>query len=1799
MKKSVKRSRRAIIVLGMHRSGTSALARTLNLCGVDLGSSLMPPGPEDNVKGFWEHMDIYQTNEKLLEELNSSWDDVRSLPEGWRNSDAAQRYKLEIISILERDFFNSSFWGVKDPRICRFLPLWRPLLEQTGSKPHFLIIVRNPLEVVSSLAKREGFSKGKSCLLWLKHLMESEKGTRNSSRIFVTYEELLSDWKGLMSRVQRFFRFRWPNTLKKAGPEIDAFLENSLRHNRVTDSILIKDKSLSKWIKDSYLALTDTIPNGDGRLIKTLDAIETELKETSILYEPAFTDIWKKYLDNNDRLRERNQQVNDIKNRIEELGQEKRYLQSSIDQLQTYINEKNEHIQQLDVGVKGLTTQLAERDEVVTGLTTQLAERDEAINGLNTQLTEQNEAVAGLTAQLTERDETVEGLSTQLTERDEKVEGLSTKLAERDETLEGLTAQLTEQDEKVNDLRTQLTERDEKVEGLNTQLTERDEKVNGLTAQLAEQDEKVEELNTQLTERDEKVNSLTAQLTEQDEKVEELNTQLTERDEKVNSLTAQLTERDEKITDLTAQIAERDNELNYILNSNSWRLTRSLRAIRRWLITIPNRLLRRYISSAARAIWDNLPISVKGKLKFKNILFRMFPVFFKHTIAYHDWKTFNSVSTPQVSTSLQQETSQTILQHVTSDEEYIYRAYRRPEEQASYKPEEKSNTNPPNTTTKLLAFYFPQYHPFEENDKFWGKGFTEWTSTTKALPLFEGQYQPRLPGELGFYDTRIKEVMIRQIELAKQHGIYGFCFHHYFFDGKPVMRVPFNQIMTNKDLDIPFCLHWANEPWTIRWDGFAEKGGVLLDQHHTPEDDFLFFKDIEPALKDERYIRINNRPLLIIYRPSLFPDIKSTIKRWRELGHKSGIGELFLAVMQTGFDGNVNPRDIGFDAAIEYPPHNIRAVNLKDKVNLFDSNFQGSILSYSEMVKGALERPAPDYKLFRGVMPDWDCTPRRRNPDIFIGSSPEKYQRWLEGACSYTQKHLPTEERFIFINAWNEWAEGAYLEPDQRYGYAYLNATAKALINKNSYKLAVVIHIYYTDLISEFVGYLKNIPFDFDLYVSTTHSEEVSVRSELETNFPDKYILVKGVSNTGFDVAPFLLDFKGVYDKYDLICKVHSKKSLHWDDHHIWRRYLMENLLGSKYIVEKIIDSFKTNPNLGVLFPENFPSLKGWIGWGENFKKAKPLLKKMGIKISEEDRLEYPASTMFWFRPDALTQLYKLKLKKKDFTEKPQTKRDGTLAHTLERLVLLSTVKQGYTWEKALFTKPGQKSQNAPRESSKINFGKIAVVTHLFYTDLLNEFIIYYKNIPCKFDLFLSTIPKKVEYVSEKLKTHFPNHKIDVRGVVNKGRDMAPFVVEFSRTYKQYDIICFTHTKKSDYNAKYNYLDWRRYLLDNILGSQYDVENILSDFQKNPKLGLLFPEYFPPISDNVEWGSNFEMSSNLLSRMNISITQNDKLEFPAGSMFWFRPQALAPLFNIGLTLDDFEELSEKKTDGTLAHAIERLPVFIAEHQGFKCKKVMFKRYSQSSNVQDPKKTIVPSNNDVVYSQKGYCPVCLNDSEFESRHAWLRDHYRCINCNSLPRERALFNVLNKLFPSWEKMTIHEAAPANGHFSTRCIKYSSSQFYPHKPLGEMVNGFRNENIEKLTFNDDNFDYFVCLDVLEHIFDPEAAVKEMLRVVKPGGAVIFTVPIQKELSKSIQRSKLDKQGQIIHLLPADYHGNPIGDGRSLVTWDYGKDFYSLLKTWSEKYNVKVTEVNEQKPDLGIEGDFLNVFVLNKFKS
>lgn len=347
---------------------------------------------------------------------------------------------------------------------------------------------------------------------------------------------------------------------------------------------------------------------------------------------------------------------------------------------------------------------------------------------------------------------------------------------------------------------------------------------------------------------------------------------------------------------------------------------------------------------------------------------------------------------------------------------------------------------------RLIAFYLPQFHPLEINNKIWEEGFTEWTNVSKAIPQFKGHYQPRLPGELGFYDLRLKEVQKRQMELARQHGIYGFCYYHYWFAGKRVMERPVQQILDNPDLDLPFCLCWANESWTRHWDG--GKKDVLIPQDHSPEDDIAFIQEIEPALKDTRYIRINGKPLLILYRPMLIPDPAATAKRWREYARDNNIGDIYIVgVASFGFS---NYKDIGFDGLVQFPPHNIKCQNINNKKTFYNLDFRGEVFDYTHAVAEALSELSPGQNVFPGVMMEWDNEARKPGRGCaYHGCTPEIYRQWLDAASHYVIENKGENERFVFINAWNEWAEGTYLEPDRKYGYAYLSATAN-VVEKHS-----------------------------------------------------------------------------------------------------------------------------------------------------------------------------------------------------------------------------------------------------------------------------------------------------------------------------------------------------------------------------------------------------------------------------------------------------------------------------------------------------------------------------------------------------------------------------------------------------------------------------------------------------------------------------------------------------------------------------------------------------------------------------
>lgn len=350
---------------------------------------------------------------------------------------------------------------------------------------------------------------------------------------------------------------------------------------------------------------------------------------------------------------------------------------------------------------------------------------------------------------------------------------------------------------------------------------------------------------------------------------------------------------------------------------------------------------------------------------------------------------------------------------------------------------------------KPIAMYLPQFHPIPENDEWWGKGFTEWRNVTKAKPLFKGHLQPHLPADLGFYDLRLSESRQEQAAMAKAYGIHGFCYYHYWFNGRRILHRPFQEVFESGQPDFPFMLCWANENWTRRWDGADHE--ILLEQKYNQDDDLKHIKVLLQYFKDPRYIKLNGKPVFIIYRPHLLPNIQKTITTWRQEAAKEGM-ELYLCKMEFNHLTVSNPKGLGFDAGIAFEPF-FSALPKIDEESFFEKiirklftkknsiYWQHQIFDYEQLVEAFKKRALPTYEIIPGVSPCFDNSPRvPKSATLFKNCSPELYREWLMNVASRIID-LNSESKFIFINAWNEWAEGNHLEPCQHWGLQYLEAT--------------------------------------------------------------------------------------------------------------------------------------------------------------------------------------------------------------------------------------------------------------------------------------------------------------------------------------------------------------------------------------------------------------------------------------------------------------------------------------------------------------------------------------------------------------------------------------------------------------------------------------------------------------------------------------------------------------------------------------------------------------------------------------
>jgi len=356
---------------------------------------------------------------------------------------------------------------------------------------------------------------------------------------------------------------------------------------------------------------------------------------------------------------------------------------------------------------------------------------------------------------------------------------------------------------------------------------------------------------------------------------------------------------------------------------------------------------------------------------------------------------------------------------------------------------------------RLIAINLPQFHPFKENDEWWGKGFTEWTNVVKARPRFQGHYQPHLPADTGFYDLRLPEARQMQADMAKEYGIYGFCYYHYWFNGKQLMERPVKEILESQKPDFPFMLCWANENWTRAWNG--EQKEILIKQEYSEKDDIVHMEYLcTNVFKDSRYIKINGKPFFVVYRPNIIPDIHKTISTWRNIAKKHNI-DLYLGFMRAEKEQGPDLLRKGFDVSIDFHPHmEIRKkwwLDINAWIDGFREHFlrrkdyiMPTLYDYNKYTKAIMSQQKPSYKQYPGITPGWDNSARRvgKSFHALTNSTPAAYGKWLHHILN-TFKPFSEEENFIFINAWNEWAEGNHLEPDQKWGLAYLEETKKQL----------------------------------------------------------------------------------------------------------------------------------------------------------------------------------------------------------------------------------------------------------------------------------------------------------------------------------------------------------------------------------------------------------------------------------------------------------------------------------------------------------------------------------------------------------------------------------------------------------------------------------------------------------------------------------------------------------------------------------------------------------------------------------
>ena len=558
------------------------------------------------------------------------------------------------------------------------------------------------------------------------------------------------------------------------------------------------------------------------------------------------------------------------------------------------------------------------------------------------------------------------------------------------------------------------------------------------------------------------------------------------------------------------------------------------------------------------------------------------------------------------------------------------------------------------TDIKTIALYLPRFQNISERFRGLKIILNEWKNINiTTLTSNTSYHYPRSPGDeegyLGYYDTRYEKMVQKQIELAKSHGIYGFGIFYYWFSGKKFLDETIDLFLESKKINFPFFLIWRNEDFRRRFLGF--ENDVFLIQKYNIKNIDKFVNDIKKYLISPRYIKIQNKPVIGIYDPSSIPEIKTFLVKLRLEAKKQGIGEIYILAPSERIPRMV----INFiDAAFDMNPTEYHQYkNLKNNEYYY---YSSSLIFHTQIKNKKYE----NYTVYRGNVIEYDSSHTTNVSIIYEEYTPEKFYESNKILINYTKNTFPKNEQFYFLNGWNNWLEGSYLEPDTNFGYAAINSFSKALYNlpydsskkynfaelEKKVKIAVQAHVYYEDLIKEMIDKINNIPFKFDLYISTdTLPKKNIIENYVKKNTKANYYEILIIQNQGRDLLPMLIQMRHKITNYEYFCHIHSKRDNYTEFGNVWRNYLYQNLLGNTEIIKDIFNTFISKEEIGFIFPEvvyKFIKMPFMLG-KNNTKYLNYVINKISPGYKVGSIFKYSSGNMFWAKVDAIKQAFRNK----------------------------------------------------------------------------------------------------------------------------------------------------------------------------------------------------------------------------------------------------------------------------------------------------------------------------------------------------------------------------------------------------------------------------------------------------------------------------------------------------------------------------------------------------------------------------